>query len=190
MPIAIDNGLPHITFDLGSASDSDPSICGLMDTCGALNTGYLSFHLWLKSERPDIVAEFVSFNDGNRFESIKLSGAIHDPSNFDSTDHGNLTAVICYKTPYLDTFGNPITLSFALGPNVTVNTIFGLPMLCDLNAVISLRSNSLHSRALAHDFPITRAAANFGLPQGCLIDPDSDSVRIPYLGLIYVHIYD
>jgi hypothetical protein len=32
MPIAIDNGLPHITFDLGSDASVDPTLCGLMDT--------------------------------------------------------------------------------------------------------------------------------------------------------------
>ena len=170
MPIAIDNGLPHITFDLGA----DPSLvelCGLMDTCGALNTGYLLFHLWLRSERPDLVAEFVSFDDSNPFEPIKLGGAIRDPSDFDATDHGNLTAVIRYYTPYVDTSGSPITLSFALGSDVTVNTIFGLPMLCDLDSIISLRSNSMHSRTLHRDFPITRAAAAFGLPPNCSFDP-------------------
>jgi hypothetical protein len=166
MPIAIDNGLPHVTFDLGADPILDPSLCGLMDTCGALNTGYLLFHLWLKSERPDFVADFVSFDDSNPFEPIKLGGAIRDPSDFDATDHGNLTAVIRYYTPYVDLTGSPITISFALGSDVTVNTIFGLPMLCDLDAIISLRANSLHSRALNLDFPITRAAANFGLPQG------------------------
>jgi hypothetical protein len=34
-PIAIDNGLPHITFFLGSNPTLDPTLCGLMDTCGA-----------------------------------------------------------------------------------------------------------------------------------------------------------
>jgi hypothetical protein len=175
MPIAIDNGLPHITFDLGADPGLDPSLCGLMDTCGALNTGYLLFHLWLKSERPDLVADFVSFDDSNPFEPIKLGGAIRDPSDFDATDHGNLTAVIRYYTPYIDISGSPITISFALGSDVTVNTIFGLPMLCDLDAVISLRSNSMHSRALNIDFPITRAAANFGLPPDCSFDPAAAS---------------
>jgi hypothetical protein len=175
MPIAIDNGLPHITFDLGAASALAPSLCGLMDTCGALNTGYLLFHLWLKSERPDLVAEYVSFDDSNPFEPIKLGGAIRDPSDFDASDHGNLTAVIRYFTPYQDTSGDPITISFALGSDVTVNTIFGLPMLCALDSVISLRSNSMHSRALNLDFPITRAAANFGLPPNCTFDPASAS---------------
>ncbi len=175
MPIAIDNGLPHITFNLGSNPEQDPTLCGLMDTCGALNTGYLPFHLWLKSVRPDIVADFVSFDDSNPFEPIKLGGAICDPAEFVSNDHGNLTAVIRYYTPYTDIAGSPITLSFALGSDVTVNTIFGLPMLCDLDAVISLRSNSMHSRSLDCDFPITRTAANFGLPPGCSFDPAAAS---------------
>ena len=95
MPIAIDNGLPHITFDL-SASSLFVELCGLMGTCGALNTGYFLFHLWLKSKRPDLVAEFVSFDDANPFEPIKLGGAIGDPSDFISSDHGNLTAIIRY----------------------------------------------------------------------------------------------
>jgi hypothetical protein len=125
------------------------------------------------SERPDLVAEFVSFDDSNPFEPIKLGGAIRDPDDFDATDHGNLTAVVRYYTPYTDISGSSITVSFALGSDVTVNTIFGLPMLCDLDSVISLRTNSLHSRALNVDFPITRAAAAFGLPFGCLFDPDS-----------------
>ena len=44
MPIAIDNGLPHITFLLGSDPILDLTLCGLMmGTCGALNTGYLKF---------------------------------------------------------------------------------------------------------------------------------------------------
>jgi hypothetical protein len=174
MPIAIDNGLPHISFDLGTDSSIDPSLVGRMDTCGALNTGYLLFHLWLKAERPDLVAEFISFDDANPFEPIKLGGAISDPSDFESSTHGNLTAVIRYYTPYVDPLGTPITICFALGSDATtVNTTFGLPMLCDLDADISLRSNSMHSRALAIDFPITRSAANFGLPAGCTFDPAS-----------------
>jgi hypothetical protein len=65
MPIAIDNNLPHITFDLGSSyTTQDPSLCSLMD-CGTLNTRYLPLDLWLKSERPDFVAEFISFDDAN-----------------------------------------------------------------------------------------------------------------------------
>jgi hypothetical protein len=175
MPIAINNGLPHIDVSLGNDATLDPILVGLMDTCGALNTGYLEFHLWVKSNRPDIVAEFISFDDANPFEPIKLGGAIRDPADFDASTHGQLTAVIRYYTPYVDQSGSPITISIALGSDVTVNTIFGLPMLCDLDVVISLRSNSMFSRTLNLDFPITRAAATCGLPAGCLFDSAASS---------------
>jgi hypothetical protein len=170
MTIAINSVLPHIAFDLGFNASMDPALCGLMDACGALNTGYLLFHLWLMSERRDLVAEFISFDDANPFEPIKLGGAICDPADFNSSTHGNLTAVIRCHTPRIDNSGSPVTLSFALGADVTVNAIFGLPMLCDLYSVISLRTNSLHSRALSIDFPVTRASAIFGLPPGCQFD--------------------
>ena len=141
-----------------------------MDTCAVLNTGYLLFHLWLKSERPDLVADFVAFDDTNPFEPIKLGGAIQDPAGFEAAEHGQLTAVIYHFTPYVDITGAPITISFALGSDVTVNTIFGLPMLCDLDAIISLCFNSMHSYTLNLVFPSTRAATNFGLPPDCPFD--------------------
>ena len=170
MPIAIDNGLPHIIFELGGSS-STHTLQGLMDTCGALNTGYLLFHQWVMSENPSLVAEYMEFNAKNPFEPVKLGGAIRDPDGFNSDNHGNLTAVIRYWTPYFGTDGVRITISFALGMDVTVNTIFGLPMLTDLGSMISLPANVLHSTYLNKDFPIFRGATSFGLPAGCTFNP-------------------
>lgn len=76
------------------------------------------------AKQPDLVAEYHSFDAANPLEPIKIGGAIRDPDNFDTAEHGkdtakhgNLTAVICYYTPYMDTSGSPITISFALlGP--------------------------------------------------------------------------
>ena len=129
------------------------------------------------SERPDlVVAEFISLDDGNPFEPIKLGGAIRNPSDFDAADHGTLTALVRYYTLYTNVSGSPITLSFGLGSGVTANTIFGLPMLCDLDSVISLNSNSLHSRSLNIEFRIIRAAATFSLPStNCSFDPATSS---------------
>ena len=56
-----------ISPSISASSSLLLELCGLMDTCSALNTGYLLFHLWLKSERPDLVAEFVSFDNANPF---------------------------------------------------------------------------------------------------------------------------
>jgi hypothetical protein len=157
MPIAIDNRLSHISFDIGTDASVDPSLIGLKDACSALNTSHLRFHLWFKSKRTNLVTEFISFEDNaNPFEPIKLlGGAVSNPSDFDSSAHGNLTAVIRCCTPCVNPFGAPF---------VTANTIFGLPVLCNLDAVISLRSNLMHSRALNLDFQL------LVLPQilGCL----------------------
>jgi hypothetical protein len=91
MPISIDNGLPHITFSLGWTHDG-AELCGLMDTCGALNTGYLPFHQWIMSTNPEVVAEYLEFNAANPFEPVKLGGAIRDPEGFALEHHGNLSA--------------------------------------------------------------------------------------------------
>jgi len=81
------------------------------------------------SEWPDLVAELISFDDANPFQPIKLGGDIRDPSDFAAADHGTLTAVVRYYTPYTDVSGSPITgcVSFGLGSDVTVNTIFRTP---------------------------------------------------------------
>ena len=126
-----------------------------MDTCGTLNTGFLTLHIWIKSERFDLVAEFDSFDDSTPLEPIKLGGVIHNLSDFDGTNHGDITAIIYYFTPYVDTSGARVTISFALGTDVTVNAIFGLPMFCNIDSVIYLQSNSLCSCTLNRDFTIT-----------------------------------
>jgi hypothetical protein len=145
MPTAINNGLPHIAFDLGT-SDSLVELCGLMNTCGALNAGCSTFHLWLKSKRPDRATGLIHFDDSNPFEPVKLGGAVRDPSDFNAADHGNLTAIIHHSTPCPDANGAGVTIYFALGANVMVSTIFGLPMLCAaLDSAISLWLNSIHS---------------------------------------------
>jgi hypothetical protein len=141
MPIAIDNSLPCATFALASDFTHDLSLCGLMDTCGALNTGYLLFHHWVMSECPVLVAKYLAFNTLNPFEPVKLGGTICNPTNFDPTNHGNLTAIICYHTPYFDTTSALITLSFALVSNITVNIIFGLSMMYVMANIIHQPNN-------------------------------------------------
>ena len=83
-------------------------------------------------ECPDLVASFERFDDTNPFEPIKLGGAIRNPAEYSESTHGQLTAVIRYRTPYYDNERNPITISFGLGNDMTVNTILGMPLIKDL----------------------------------------------------------
>ena len=120
---------------------------------------------------------YITYNNSFPTEKcIKLGGTIRYPSDSDAADHGTLSAVVQYYTPYINVSGSSITLSFSLGSDVTVNTIFGLPMLCDFDSVISLNSNSLHSCSLNIEFPIACAATMFGLhPDFSVFDPATSS---------------
>ena len=78
-----------------------------------------------------LVARFEQFNDvANPFETIKLCGAISDPSDYDEATHGFLSAVVSYHTLFSVVSSNSsLLLSFALGRDKTVDTIIGLPFI-------------------------------------------------------------
>jgi hypothetical protein len=170
MPVPIDNGFPTMTLSLGSSLNNPIELTGLLDTCGSQNTGDLTFHMYLASEQPHIVQELRFFNSSDPFEPIKLEGAITDPAGYDSSQHGLLTAVIRYKTSYSDASGNPILISFALGSDVSTNTIIGLPMLAALELQIDLCKFTAYSPTIRHTFPLSRSAGNLGLPSGTSFD--------------------
>ena len=99
----------------------------LYDTGAAINTGCLHYHLYIMQECPHIVHSFEEFNGANPFEPIKLCGAITDPLAYDVAKHGILSEVVRYRTPYVLNTGEPFILAFALGSDMSVNSIFGLP---------------------------------------------------------------
>jgi hypothetical protein len=141
MPIRVDNGLPHIHLLLGLSGDAKLNV--LFDSGAALSSGYLPYHLWVMRERPDLVASFEKFDDANPFEPIKLGGAIRQPEDYNESQHGRLTAIIRYKTPYADHDGNPIQISFGLGNDMTVNTILGMPIIKDLGMLPNFRDGTV-----------------------------------------------
>ena len=126
MPISIRNGLPINTLATGSATNQVP-LDALFDTCAAINSGDLEYHLWLASEQPHAILELTFFNDSNPFDPIKLGGALSDPSTYQEAIHGQLTAIVRYITPYVDSHGHSVIFSIALGMDVAVNTILGWP---------------------------------------------------------------
>jgi hypothetical protein len=79
----------------------------------------------------------------NPFHPIKLSGAIRDPKDITNEVVGDLTAVIRYKTPYIDVEGHMILLCFALGDTVSCNTILGLPAINMLEMIWNIRQGTV-----------------------------------------------
>ena len=130
MPITSRNELPHIRFPIGNAI-SDGSLHNLFDTGAALNTGLLSYHQSLKKIRPELIDSYEEFNGTNPFDPIKLCGALKDTSEYSTATHGILSAVIRYKTPFVVN-GRAITIAYALGKDVSVNSILGIPTITEL----------------------------------------------------------
>ncbi|MGH7954681.1 MAG: hypothetical protein ACREOZ_01845, partial [Gloeomargaritales cyanobacterium] len=125
MPVSINNGLPTICFDIGNKRD-EISLSTLLDSCAALNTGYLLFHQFLITAYPSLVHSYEEFNDANPFDPVGLHGAL-DIAAKGSDAYGRLTAIVRYYTPYRDNNDAPVIIAFALGEDVSVNTIIGWP---------------------------------------------------------------
>jgi hypothetical protein len=115
-------------------------------------------------ENPDIVASFERFDDANPFEPIKLGGAIRHPDDYSESAHGQLTAIIRYRTPYTGTDGNPIHISFGLGNDMTVNTILGMPIIKDLSMIPNFRAGSIVCKDTAATFEICYQETSCGFP--------------------------
>ena len=156
MPINIDNGFPNLTLDFG-APRGIVELTGLFDTCGSLNTSHLLFHMYVASQYPETVESLRFFNSEDPFEPIKLEGAVLDPSDYDASRHGLLTAVIQYKTPYKTTAGHRISVFIALGTEVSTNTIFGPPTLSAFEFWVDLKNLVAFSPVVTAEFQLTRS---------------------------------
>jgi hypothetical protein len=161
MPIRIDNGLPHITFALGPASNL-VSLSVLFDSGAALSSGYLPYHQQIMRENPDVVASYEQFDDSNPFEPIKLGGAIRHPDDYDAKIHGQLTAVIRYRTGCFCHDGSPINISFGLGHDMTVNSILGMPTIRDLGMKPDFRLGTVICDDTPTVFPISNEETRCG----------------------------
>ena len=59
MPIGVNNSLPSVSLILGILEDEDKKMRMLVGTWAAMNTGNFDFHMWVMSQCPDTVDEFL-----------------------------------------------------------------------------------------------------------------------------------
>ena len=140
MSISINNSLPSVCLHLGIPEDDENRIQMLVDTGDAMNTGDLNYHLWVMSQCPDIIEEFLQCGKDTDYDVVHLLAAIDLSGVPTDDDHGQMTAVIRYKTPYTVNGKDPFILSFALGNDVSLHCVFGLPTLLAMGASIGLAS--------------------------------------------------
>jgi len=98
----------------------------LVDTSAAVNTEVLDYHKWLISQCPSMVAEYLECGSGTEYDLVQLLEALDLKGTHQPVDHGNKTAVIWYRNPYLINNTSSFMLSFALSKDVVLRNVLSI----------------------------------------------------------------
>jgi hypothetical protein len=151
MPISIQSNLPHILLQFGADLDSPncPSICCAVDSCVALTTGNFHFFASVAKRYPHCVSKIYTPKD---YAPIVLSGIVSSNAASVTTE---LEASFLLHLPYRTREGDTTSLMVATGPNVSVNTIIGLPFMKATGMIIDLVNEVVECKYLdCPPFPV------------------------------------
>ena len=87
-----------------------------------------------------------------------------------------MTTVIRYRTPYLLNNTSPLILSFALGRDVALCSVLGIPCLLAIGAVVVLVKGQLRCSELNQEFILRLDPSGKGLSDGTEFDSSNTSV--------------
>jgi len=134
MPISIQSNLPHILLQFGTDLDSPncPSIRCAVDSCAALTTGNFHFFASVAKRYPHCVSKIFTPED---YAPIILSGIVSSDAASITTE---LEVGFLFHLPYRTREGDTASLMVATGPNVSVNTIIGLPFMKATGMIMDL----------------------------------------------------
>jgi hypothetical protein len=132
MPILIQSNLPHIPIKFGNDLNEPncPTICCVVDTCAALTTGSFHFFAAIAKRYPHCVQKIFASQD---YASIVLMGIVWNKMEVVTTEL-EVSFLFCF--PYKTSDGNDSSFMVATGPNVSVNTIIGLPFIKGVGMII------------------------------------------------------
>ena len=164
MPLSLDNNLPAATLRFGTNNENEVAFSCHLDSCAAMNTGNKLLHMWIMTTYPDIVKSYEQYDDENPFRPITLDCAV--PTSAAEKEASKLSAVVTYITRYNDASGKPVTLSFGLGDDVTVNAIIGIPTFRAWKLILDISEDRAVSKLLNLFFDLDYKHAATGLPQG------------------------
>jgi hypothetical protein len=161
LPIGIHSNFPHIILQLGVTlgGPDSPSIRAVINMAAALTTGNLHFFAKIANAFPHTVAAIYAPKD---YAPITLSGIVEQSGESITTE---LSVAFKFKLPYFTKDGNATTFMVAVGPNVTVNTILGLPFIKQTKMIVDAADQVAELRALdALPFPISFRRAQCHVP--------------------------
>ena len=155
MPISINNSLSSVHFPSGKGKENaDDKMRLLVNTGVAMNSGNLYFHLWVIFQCPSIMAEYLQCGEDTEYDIVQLLAVIKLHEGSTQTNHGQMTVVIRCHTPFLVKKQHSLILSFALGKDVTLCSVLGLPSLLAIGATLNPPLGKLVCSELNFSFPL------------------------------------
>ena len=125
MPISIRNSFPSISLHISIPDNNENHIRILVDTGATMNKGNLDYHLWVVSQCPGMVDEYLQCGKDTTYDVVNLLADLNLKDTYQNVDHGKMMAVIRYKAPYIIQGRVPFILSFNLGHDgITNPTIY------------------------------------------------------------------
>jgi hypothetical protein len=169
MPISIQSNLPHITIQFGADLDCPncPSIHCAIDLCAALTTGNFHFFASVAKCFPHCIAKMYT---PDNYAPIVLSGIVQSNEESVTTE---LEVGFLFHLPFRTWEGNTVSLMVATGPNISINTIIGLPFMKATGMILDLVDKVVDCRYLAcPPFPVDFCRTSNHMP---VMDKPSDT---------------
>ncbi len=142
--VSIQSIMPHIHLQLGTDlnDSSSPSIRYVVDTPAALCTGNYHFFAAIAKRYPQCVAKIFLPED---YSPIILSGIVQNNADAITTD---LAVAFQFHLPYLTKDGSTTSFVVAIGPQVSINTVLGLPLIIATGMIINFDDEVVEAKHL------------------------------------------
>ena len=128
------------------------------------------------SQFPDIVEEFLQCGKDTDYDIVHLLVVLDLSGIPTNDDHGQMTAVIRYKTPYIVNSKGSFILSFTLGNDVSLRCVLDLPTLLAMGASIGLASGLLSCTELNRESPFDLQPPGKGLPEEAALNHYTNTI--------------
>ena len=142
----------------------------LVDTGDAMNTGNNDYLLWKMSQCPSMVAEYLECGADTKYDVVQLLAVLDLKGAHQPIDHGNMTVVIRYRTPDLINNTSLFILFFALGNDVALRCVLGIPCLLAMGTVFHILQGQLKCSEFNQEFNLQLDPPGKGLPNGTNFD--------------------
>ena len=99
VPLELDNSLTTIPFLFRTSDADEVTFFTHADSCAAINIGNIALQQWIITTKPDIVHNYIQFDEKYLFYPIIFNCALGQDSNAPFPDYlaGNITVIVIKK---------------------------------------------------------------------------------------------